>query len=370
MHFLRELFSKIRPVAGERGITDMKRMLEIANSRNKLPELDQIVDVLVAVEKKTNYATLVDIALETAAEIRGIYVGELKSAHMKLWWQWHNHRDDPRDRAKKVIIITGEAAQVYPDSEIGWTLISLLLVWFNKDCPDRSANLRKNFGDTPSLDEIRTYQASAISPAGVISQNVMVYIKALAQSGNQRSDAIEALIKLGDAGVDALATALEDSDSDIRVDACDALGLMGSTRALEPLASALRKGDVTLRKKAVGAFWQLFSSRVVHRGDSGAVEPLIAALADEDARVRSLAADTLSNLGDQRAVGPLNALLKDADESVAKTAERALYNIQHLDRYTSDPSRALDLLFTWAFPEAALVTEEDIHSTSGSTVID
>jgi HEAT repeat protein len=63
----------------------------------------------------------------------------------------------------------------------------------------------------------------------------MVYIKALAQSGNQRSDAIEALIKLGDAGVDALATALEDSDSDIRVDACDALGLMGSTRALEPL---------------------------------------------------------------------------------------------------------------------------------------
>jgi hypothetical protein len=145
----------------KRRISDIKKTLETAEIRHQLPELDQIVDALVAVEETTNYATLVEIALETAAEIRGIYIGELKSAYAKLWWQWHNHRDDPKYRAKKVIVITGEAAQVHPDSEIGWMLISILLVWFGKGCPDRSDDLSKCFGNVPSLEEIMKYQRTA-----------------------------------------------------------------------------------------------------------------------------------------------------------------------------------------------------------------
>jgi len=161
MSFLRNLFGKPKPAVGERKIADIKKMLETAKAQHELPELDQIVDALVAVEERTNYATLVHIALETAAEIRGIYIGELKSAYMKFWWQWHNHREDPEYRAEKVVVIAGEAAQVHPDSEIGSMLISVLLVWFGEGCPDRSPDLKEHFGEVPSLDEIRRYQGTA-----------------------------------------------------------------------------------------------------------------------------------------------------------------------------------------------------------------
>ncbi len=137
---------------------EIKQVLEMARERHQLPELKKILDILVAVEQLTNYATVVDIALEIAAEHRGVYIGELKSAYMKFWWQWHNHRDEPKYRAEKIIVIAGEAAQVYPDSEIGWILISCLLVWINQGGPDRSDILKEHFGNIPTLDEIRKYQ--------------------------------------------------------------------------------------------------------------------------------------------------------------------------------------------------------------------
>ena len=162
MGLFNKLFSKkppaTPPAVGERNIADIKKMLETAKARHQLPELDEIEAALVAVEEKTNYATLVDIALESAAECRGIYIGELKSAYMQFWWQWHNHRDDPKYRAKKVIVIASEAAH---DSKIGWVLIGVLLVWLGHGSPDRSADLKEHFGDVPSLDEIRKYQGTA-----------------------------------------------------------------------------------------------------------------------------------------------------------------------------------------------------------------
>jgi len=169
MGFFQKWFGGTKPVAQKRPVSmtssqamnvDIRGMLKEAKASDQLPELNQIVDALVAVEEKTNYATLVEIALKTAAECRGVYIGELKSAYMKLWWQWHNHRDDPRYRAKKVIVIAGEAAQVHPDSEIGWMLISILLVWFGEGCPDRSSDLTKHLGNVPSLDEIQQYQSA------------------------------------------------------------------------------------------------------------------------------------------------------------------------------------------------------------------
>ena len=141
--------------------TRIRKILADAKAFDKLPELGQLVDALIFVEEKTNYSTLVEISLSTAAEIRGLYIGEMKSAYMKLWWQWHHHREDPRYRAEKLIVITArDAALVQPDSEIGWMLVSELLVWFDKGCPDRSADLRKQFGNVPSLDDIERYQGT------------------------------------------------------------------------------------------------------------------------------------------------------------------------------------------------------------------
>lgn len=164
MDFLHNLFKKTQP--GDRDPearkSKIKQVLEKAQERNQLPELEEILDILVAVEQLTNYATVVQIALETAAEFRACYIGELKSAYMKFWWWWHNHRDEPRYRAEKLIVITGEAARVYPDSKIGWQLISFLLAWIHEGCPDRSNILKEHFGEIPTLDEIRKYQSTEL----------------------------------------------------------------------------------------------------------------------------------------------------------------------------------------------------------------
>ncbi|HEV8368500.1 MAG TPA: HEAT repeat domain-containing protein [Pyrinomonadaceae bacterium] len=53
-------------------------------------------------------------------------------------------------------------------------------------------------------------------------------------------------------------------------------------------------------------------------------DPLIAALRDNDADVRSQAAWALGLKGDSRAVEPLRALLSDGDEHARKQAKWAL----------------------------------------------
>lgn len=153
--------SPASPAAGGQKIPDITKAFEEARARHQLPEPAQIVSALVAVEESTNYATVVRIALETAAEIRGIHIGDLKSAYMKLWWQWHNHQDEPPYRAKKAIVIASEAAQVLSGSEIAWPLISVFLVWAGRGCPDRADDLKKHFGNVPSLEEIRKFQGIA-----------------------------------------------------------------------------------------------------------------------------------------------------------------------------------------------------------------
>jgi HEAT repeat protein len=57
---------------------------------------------------------------------------------------------------------------------------------------------------------------------------------------------------------------------------------------------------------------------------SPAVEPLIGLLKDENAWLRSFAAEGLGELGDKRSVQPLVALLKDEDEEVRRSATKAL----------------------------------------------
>ena len=60
-------------------------------------------------------------------------------------------------------------------------------------------------------------------------------------------------------------------------------------------------------------------------------EPLIAALKDEDSRVRWRAANALGRLGDHRAVDPLIATLKDESSLVRRGAADALESITKQD---------------------------------------
>lgn len=59
-------------------------------------------------------------------------------------------------------------------------------------------------------------------------------------------------------------------------------------------------------------------------GGSGAVEPLIQALGDEDRDVRRAAAQSLSKLGDPRSMSPLIHVLGDEDPNVRLAAAHAL----------------------------------------------
>ncbi len=59
-------------------------------------------------------------------------------------------------------------------------------------------------------------------------------------------------------------------------------------------------------------------------GDARAVDPLIAALNDENRGVRQYAAECLGNLEDTRAVAPLIAALEDENIWVRNYASRAL----------------------------------------------
>ncbi|MFQ6078745.1 MAG: HEAT repeat domain-containing protein [Thermodesulfobacteriota bacterium] len=77
------------------------------------------------------------------------------------------------------------------------------------------------------------------------------------------------------------------------------------------------------------------AARALVRIGKPAVEPLIAALKDEDSYIRGYAAEALGEIGDPRAVEPLIAALEDKDPSVSEKVAWALGEIK--DRRAVEP---------------------------------
>jgi HEAT repeat protein len=157
--------------------------------------------------------------------------------------------------------------------------------------------------------------------------------------------AADALGQIGDARtVEPLVAALKDKDKRVRRAAARALSLIGDARAVEPLVAALKDMDGDVRRPAARALkrldWQPDQGaagaaywigldqwdRCVQIG-APAVEPLAAALRDEDKDVRRAAAQALGQISDARAVEPLIVALKDKDEYVREAATDALGRI-------------------------------------------
>ncbi|WP_456474222.1 HEAT repeat domain-containing protein [Candidatus Pyrohabitans sp.] len=90
-------------------------------------------------------------------------------------------------------------------------------------------------------------------------------------------------------------------------------------QALDPLIDALREGDARVRSVAASALAKI--------GDERAVGPVVNALFDEDSRVRASAAKALGTLKSIKAVKPLIASLSDRDSAVRASAARALGSI-------------------------------------------
>ena len=132
----------------------------------------------------------------------------------------------------------------------------------------------------------------------------------------------EALVKIGAPAMEPLIAALKDKDSkdsDVRQAAAEALGEIKDPRAVEPLIAALKDEDSDVRAAAAYALGEIKDPR--------AVEPLIAALKDGDSDVRKAAAKALGEIKDPRAVEPLIAALKDAKWRVREAAAEALVSL-------------------------------------------
>ena len=134
-------------------------------------------------------------------------------------------------------------------------------------------------------------------------------------------EAAEALGNLGDEkAIGPLITALKrDEFSGVRWKAAEALSKIGNP-AVEPLIATLQYPDDDVRWKAAIALGEI--------GNPDAIEPLIQLLSDDDRFVRSRAAHALSMIGDA-AIGPLIHALKKDDPGVRWGAAMALGKIKN-----------------------------------------
>jgi HEAT repeat protein len=135
-----------------------------------------------------------------------------------------------------------------------------------------------------------------------------------------QSMAAKALGKIGDANAVESFIAVY-KDSFVSGSATETLVKIGKP-AVEPLIAALKDEDIFVRRRAAEILGKI--------GDTRAVEPLIVALKDEvdanplfreDIAFRQDVAEALGNMGDARAVEPLIPLLKDYHDVCDKAVE-------------------------------------------------
>ena len=167
-----------------------------------------------------------------------------------------------------------------------------------------------------------------------------------------RWKAAEALSKMGNPAVEPLIAALGHPDDDVRWKAAIALGGIGNTDAIGPLIALFSDDDRFVRSRAAHALSMIGEPSVGHlirslkEGNPStrwgaalalgkiknvkAVEPLILALADEQAMVRAEAAAALSLIGTP-ALKPLLVFLKSAQGETRIEVMTALGELQNAD---------------------------------------
>lgn len=129
---------------------------------------------------------------------------------------------------------------------------------------------------------------------------------------------LETLVQVNPAlAIPHLITALHDQADRVRL---AVVRLAKAVRLVDPLLAALGNEDWLIRCQAATALGTL--------GDTRAVEPLMAALADVRGEVREDVARALGILGDARAMLPLRTLLADPIPSVVQQAREALARLE------------------------------------------
>ena len=115
---------------------------------------------------------------------------------------------------------------------------------------------------------------------------------------------------------DALVSALDDSDGQVREQAAMGLALTPGSDVIAPLLKALSDAEPQVREKA--------AIGLSFRRDSRIVAPLLGAIEDPDAQVREKAAIALGASGDTRAIDALQKAMRDPDSQVREKAVAGL----------------------------------------------
>ena len=116
---------------------------------------------------------------------------------------------------------------------------------------------------------------------------------------------------------EALVSALDDSDGQVREQAAMGLALTPGGDVIAPLLKALSDADPQVREKA--------AIGLSFRRDLRIVAPLLGAIEDPNAQVREKAAIALGASGDPRAVVALEKAMRDPDAQVREKAVAGLF---------------------------------------------
>jgi len=115
--------------------------------------------------------------------------------------------------------------------------------------------------------------------------------------------------------IECLLQQLKDDRRDVRSKAAYELGKHPDPRTLEPLVAALCDNDKFVRSWAAGA---------LGKAGSSAIDPLLRVLEMPDASVCYYAALALAELGDMRAIPTLSRALREGDWDIRPSAAQAL----------------------------------------------
>src|SRR5215472_6118824 len=170
---------------------------------------------------------------------------------------------------------------------------------------------------------LRNQEVDAGLAADILLSNFgTVALKALIASFKDGDDSVRRrvagiLTAIGAPAVEPLSGALTDDDNGVRFWAVATLGKIRDERAVEALIVALGDKDDSVRKRAAHALGRI--------GDARAVDPLSgAAMNDNDRSVRQFAAYALGQIRDALAVDRLIGALKDENAIVRSRAAEAL----------------------------------------------
>jgi HEAT repeat protein len=148
--------------------------------------------------------------------------------------------------------------------------------------------------------------------------------------------AADALWRTKDASVaKALIKLWKKPNAKIRSRAAGFLVKMGIS-AVDPLIAAMNDEDSYTRWRAAWVIGKIREA-LAEAEDLGAVIPLTHALQDKNPEVRLSAAWALGEFYDQRAIAPLTALQNDEDSGVRRIAEEVLTRITEFEKFNQVP---------------------------------